>query len=499
MLADTWFEVDKQGLAKLLEQRGKAFALFELIQNSWDAGARSVDVTLEPVPGKPIAMLVVRDDAPGGYDNLDHAFTLYAESAKKGNPELRGWMNLGEKLVLAMCIEATIVSTRGGVAFEPDGTRRSLRRTTEVGSEFRGLLRMTRDEYNDVCGSVNKLLPPSDVTTTFNGELIRARKPLTTIADVKLWTRIADENGIMQRRERATTVCVYEPLPGETATLYEMGIPVVETGDRYHVNVGQKVLLNSDRDNVTPGYLKQIRTVVLAHTFEHLKPDDASSTWVREAASSPDIPERAFNQVLKLRFGEKSAVADQNDPEANMKLVAQGYQLIHGAHLTGDEWQNLKRFDSARPAGQIAPTRMAEFGPDGKDSWIPEDKLTPGMVLARMYVQDVAVDLLKKSIDVQFLSDITLSWGACYGDHRLVFNVGRLGKAFFDDVYSVRFNSLLIHELSHDVEKNHLSEAYHEACCDLGAKLWRRTHEAYMHLRKSVADEAAEASKVYKP
>jgi len=34
------FEVDPQGLAKLLERRGKAFALFELIQNAWEIVAK---------------------------------------------------------------------------------------------------------------------------------------------------------------------------------------------------------------------------------------------------------------------------------------------------------------------------------------------------------------------------------------------------------------------------------------------------------------------------
>ncbi len=36
-MTNTWFNVDKKGLAKLLEQRGKAFAVFELVQNAWDA------------------------------------------------------------------------------------------------------------------------------------------------------------------------------------------------------------------------------------------------------------------------------------------------------------------------------------------------------------------------------------------------------------------------------------------------------------------------------
>jgi hypothetical protein len=43
-----WFEVDKQGLAKILERKGKEFVLFELVQNAWDEpGVTKVNVTLE--------------------------------------------------------------------------------------------------------------------------------------------------------------------------------------------------------------------------------------------------------------------------------------------------------------------------------------------------------------------------------------------------------------------------------------------------------------------
>ena len=54
-----WFEVDKQGLAKILERKGKEFALMELIQNAWDEpGVSKVTASLE-YRGRNRALLVV--------------------------------------------------------------------------------------------------------------------------------------------------------------------------------------------------------------------------------------------------------------------------------------------------------------------------------------------------------------------------------------------------------------------------------------------------------
>jgi hypothetical protein len=69
---------------------------------------------------------VVEDDAPEGFKDLSHAFTLFADSAKKSNPEQRGRFNFGEKLVLAISDEVTIRTTKGGIRFD-DAGRHSLR------------------------------------------------------------------------------------------------------------------------------------------------------------------------------------------------------------------------------------------------------------------------------------------------------------------------------------------------------------------------------------
>ena len=74
-----WVDVDLDGLRKVLERRGKEFAVFELVQNAWDEDITEVRVELsEPVSGW--SELRVWDDSSDGFRNLSDAFTLDGES-----------------------------------------------------------------------------------------------------------------------------------------------------------------------------------------------------------------------------------------------------------------------------------------------------------------------------------------------------------------------------------------------------------------------------------
>jgi len=118
-----WFTVDKDGLAKVLGRRGKAFAMLELIQNAWDApGATQVEVTLKPA-ARGRTLLIVEDNSPNGFSDLAHAYTLFKESEKKADPTKRGRFDVGEKLVLAICDCARICTTRGTLMFDQAGRR----------------------------------------------------------------------------------------------------------------------------------------------------------------------------------------------------------------------------------------------------------------------------------------------------------------------------------------------------------------------------------------
>jgi hypothetical protein len=488
-MSKNWFDVSRKGLAKLIERRGggdgwgsqgggKIALLLELIGNALDAdGVTRVEVVLEPEEGVPHATILVSDDAPDGFADLTHAWTLFAESNRKAYPTKRGRFNLGEKLVLALCVEASIISTKGAVMFDARG-RSSMKARRERGSEFQGIARITRAELAEIKAGLKRIIVPKGVTILINGEPLPTRTPLKSV-EATLSTELADGEGTLRRSTRKTTVDIYEPLPGETPMLYEMGIPVVETGDRWHVDVQQKTVLNMDRDNVTPGYLRDVRTLVVNAMHDKLAPEDANTTFVNEALADEQATPEAVKKALDLKFSEKRAIRDPSDPEANMNLVAQGYTLINGNQLTGDQWANVKKHDAehTRPAGQIAPTKKARFSPGGEDKWVPREKWTPAMHMVVEYTIDVCRELLDKPVTVSILSDITEGYAACFGDLGFVFNLGRLGHTWFNAAMNeakhptVELNQLIIHELGHHFCPNHLDERYHEALCNLGAQL----------------------------
>lgn len=465
-----WFEVDRGGLAKLLERRGKAFAVFELISNGWDTNATKVTVDFKPVPGQAKATLIIEDDDPEGFADLAHAFTVFAESEKKDKVEKRGRYNLGEKLVLALCTEAIIASTTGTIVFDEKGRRKtSAKRAT--GSRFQGMLKMTHAEHAEALAAIQTLIPPPGVVTTVNGVALKARDPIASF-EATLPTEVADADGNLKRSKRKTTVRVYEPLPGEVPALYELGIPVVETVDRWHVDIQQKVPLNMDRDNVPPSFLREVRTLVVNELHEHLTKADANDDWVRQATSNENIDEEAMKSVMDLRFGDKKVIYDPSDPEANKLAVSKGYTLIHGSMLSGTEWSNVKKSSAALPAGQVTPSPKP-FSPDGDPLKLVHPKqYTIGMIRMVEYATGIAKKLMKKNITVQIANDITWPFNATYGDSgQLTFNLGRLGHDFFSDPIGPSQNRLLIHEFGHEYSCDHLSSEYHDALCRLGAEM----------------------------
>ena len=428
-----WFSVDRAGLGKQAEQQSKGRLIGELVQNALDeAGVTQIAVTLALVPGRPLADLTVEDDSPEGFRDLAHAYTLFAESYKRGNPEQRGQYNFGEKLVLAVCESASISTTKGSVVFDPDeGRIEKPRQKRERGSVFEGRIRMTREEYPQVADYLRSLLLPEGIIVTFNGDRLLPRNPIRTF-EATLETLVADDQGVMRPRVRKSQVSIFEPLPGETPSLYEMGLPVVETGDKWHVNVGQKVPLNRDRDNVRPAYLQAVRVAVVNAAHDLLTSDeDATQGWVKLAGADPRCSDDAIKHLVRLRFGEKVAAPDPSDTEAMKRFTAQGGTIVVG--LSKGEWANVRRSGAVPPAGQICPTaKPYSDDPNAKAvTVIPEEKWTDGIKNIAAYARFLARELMDVSLIVSVVHT-TNNFAAAYGSGRLDFNLLRLGHAWFE-------------------------------------------------------------------
>ena len=471
-----WFEVDRQGLAKILERKGKEFALFELAQNAFDEpGVTKVSVTLEHL-GRNEARLVVEDDAPEGFKDLSHAFTLFADSAKKTNPEQRGRFNLGEKLVLAISDEVTICTTQGSIRFDAQGRHR-LRSRQPVGSRIECLLRLTPDECHAIAAQARKLICPERITTIFNGEPLTPRLPLETF-NATLPTEIARADGLLRRAQRETVIRLFTLLTGETATLFEMGIPVVETGDRWHYDIGQKVPLTLDRENIPQGFLRQVRVAVFNRMHAQLAAEDVNSEWAETAIASPNCTAEAVASYVNKRFGEKRVSFDPSDPEANKLAVSRGYTVVHGGMMSAGAWQNAKSAIAILPAGKVTPSAKVWTGEDNPDAavfrdWIPESKWTKGMRKIATFAQRMAEKVLSRAITVKFCATPHHLGSASYGPSgELVLNKFRLGADWFERGITEDVVRLLIHEFGHDTALDHLSSEYHEALCRIAAKLY---------------------------
>lgn len=476
--ATDWFGVDRKGLAQLIGDRGKEFMVHELMQNAWDEASTEVTVNFYPsaIPG--FYKLDVIDDNPEGFKNLTHAYTLFAPSEKKTDPTKRGRFNLGEKLVLALCREAIITTTKGTVVFDEEG-RHTSRKSTQRGTHFSALVRMKKAEYEAAMEAIYRVFPPPGIRTTINEVLITAAPAKASIT-LSLPTVVADEDGVLRTSVRTTTVRVYEPRHDEKGWLFEMGIPVVETGDRWHYDVQQKVPLNSDRTDVTPAYKQDIRTKVLNEMFREINSEDANQPWVRDAMRDKGVAPEAVEKVMTERFGEKRVIFDPSDPEANKLAVVKGYTVIHPRSLSSQEWSNVRAAGAALPAGRVTPSPKPFTEGGAPVETLPQEQWTKAMWRFSAFANLNAIECIgRQLVSVQFVTNKGWKPQAAFGPERVLYvNLAKLRdvlSGFERDLPARNIEPLrpairlLVHEFAHYRQPDHLSEEYHHELVEMAA------------------------------
>lgn len=466
------FEVDRKGLAQVLARRGKEFILLELIQNAFDEdGVSSVLVGLDHVPGTRRHRLHVVDNAPRGFENLDESYVLFAPSKKKGDPTKRGRFNVGEKMVLALCEDATITTVSGSIHFNlAKGTRRKMATPrTEEGTIFSAELIMQKHEAKSALELARHIIVPEGVRLLVEDTHVGPRKRLATVT-VGLPTDVMDLDGNMCRTTRNTKVHIYEPM-GDPQ-LYEMGLPVVEFDCPWDVNIEQKIPLNIERDGVTPAYGRKIKTLVLNAMKDVIDPEDAKAPWVGEALRDPRVDHAAVEAIITARYGDKRVIADPSDPEGTKLAVSEGYTVIPAGSFDKAQWAAVKASGAALPAGQVTPSPRPYSDQGAPLKLLEREKWTNWMRNIEAYATVLAEHLLGASIQVQVACDMGLGAAATFGPSGvLTLNLARLGHDWFGPLPDEAVDRLLIHEFAHYTQSDHLSSGYHRELCNLAAKM----------------------------
>jgi hypothetical protein len=471
-LKNGWFEVDRKGLRALVAGKPKSLILRELTQNAWDE-PRVTRVSIATAYKKGVATIRVEDDAPEGFVDLAHAYTLFADTRKRSNPNQRGRFNLGEKEVLSLCDTARIMTTKGGVEFLSNGSRKHLRKKRESGSEVSIVIRMSRKEYDEMLAAVSVFIPPCDIATFMNGVQLPERKP-ETIIKTKLPTEIAEDTPdgkVLRRRTRKTAIQVYRINGEEKAFLYEMGLPVCETGDAYHYNIMQKVPLGTDRETVPASYLRVIRAEVANTMVEHVAEEDSSANWLRDAMSSKRIDAQAVKEIVEKRFGDKVAVATPGNSRSNEAAIDHGYRLIRPSELSREEWENVRETEAALSSAKLFPVETVPGELVPREAWTHQQIRTTDFVkfLGRqVFGVNVRVEIYESEE-----ATITADYSA--GRHRLRFNALRISSDMWKSPAQGDMLELIIHELGHE-GGGHYEHGYHDALCRIAVALPQLVH-----------------------
>ena len=471
--------VDPEGVKRTVRERGEVTLLDELVQNALDTVVHgTTEITVEiSSPGTNRVQVVVTDNSPLGYSDLSQALVWFAESEKRNDSGLRGFMNVGDKLCVEYCTEGLIRSTTGSILIEGDRAVQSGRRKTDVGTIVDMTFPVSKAVMAEMLQRARQYLIPEAVEVYVNGELLPTSAPAqSTSAKLRVY-RGTDVDGMNVMREVTKNVelHLYEP-DGRGAWIYVLGIPVQRAEELpFTVDVRDRLKAEVKRDQVPPQAFHRIK-VALADVLADKLTQEDFSTWAR-----PQIVEEASDDVVRhmvvSTYGADAMIENPFDKSANTRAYEEGRTVIPRAGLTPTVRDRVKTINTVDPS--FAPTTSSEYGTTTGEALglaIPEAQWSPRAREVVAYARRLFEYLFPgHGLSVSLHDGVAAAdCVACMG------HGGRTGHLSINrdwDWFNDRQEVLdtLIHEFAHYAapDKEH-QKAWGEACAAIGASvaLW---------------------------
>ena len=203
--------------------------------------------------------------------------------------------------------------------------------------------------------------------------------------------------------------------------------------------------------SVPASYLKTLFAEVLNATYEDVETENSSESWVRQGMSDKRVSTETVKGIVEKRYGDKVTIANPFDPISIDDAISNGYNVVHGAELSKEEWGNIRKAEAIKSSTELFGRGFAP-----SSSYEPDDE----MLKVATFAKRIAERLLGLVINVQFIKSPQAGVNATFDNSTLTFNVSHL-KGFFNPTVSERTINLIVHELGHSAG-HHTEVSYHK-------------------------------------
>jgi hypothetical protein len=435
-----WFEISEDGWARISSARPIGRLMLEAVQNALDAGAGVV--TLEIGPEK----LSIEDDADLGIADERLIYTLFL-SDKTDDPSRRGRMGRGLKELLAAADRAQVETVGRVISFGPSG------RSTEPSERTRGTRIVayrasSESELREAESLIRLVLPPAGVALKINGKVIKRPKVLLSLPSTELETVIV-QDGVERAATRSAQIDLFVPRRGESAHLFEMGVPIQPWNAPWHCDVGQRVPLGEGRDGATERYVLALKAMLLEATVHrNLDRRDLTADWVQEVIARWPVRSTLLDAYVSKVFPRGSLLPGSAHADDRARQL--GAHIVEAAALSQGTFSALARV--LETSDEFVRRRSREVGgepvaPDAIQAAFAESvrflakRIAGSVIRVRFFSRGVGDDGWMEDA----LTDV--------GGRTVSFNVQ--SKLAFHDILEPTTLGVVLHELAHLVTAEH--------------------------------------------
>ena len=455
--SETRFEVNTDGFKTQMSEMPLWRLVQEIVSNGFDEKSITdivLNINYSPSFDNQINVLI--QDNGKGFRNISDVWTLYNPSYKRSNSNQSGRYNLGDKQFFAVARKGHVLSKDDEVSFVKNTRTVSKNDESVNGVEVYGEFDATLFENETVDSIVNelrKVVVRSGKTYTINGVEVQHKKPIKTFKAKLRTPKAENAKAKLVQIIQETNVSLYHKEPDTKPVIMELGVPIQELEQNldWNIDVGQKVPMTTSRDVVSDKYLQHLYSVVLDNSLELINEENASSNWVNDAMKKCDS-ESAKTVFEKIYGTDQVMIESSTDFRANERALEHGVVLVKSGTFDSDVMQNLaKDSEVIRYAGKVFETTFADAD---------EVEMTESLWRFAEIVKDVSYDVTGRKIKCEFFSLVGGCDVANYGHNTISWNVGNLGKRFFEK-WSKGATEILLHELAHAVDDHSCGQYSH--------------------------------------